>query len=45
MHGFYDADDEDENPLPKGFTLALHRIMIREVAEVHSSLRGLLHLF
>ncbi|TFK92393.1 hypothetical protein K466DRAFT_595244 [Polyporus arcularius HHB13444] len=35
MHGFYAADDEEEeNPFPKAFTLALHRLMIREVAEV-----------
>lgn len=41
MHGFFDSD-EDESPFPKKFTLTLHRLMIREVAEVHNSLCGLL---
>ncbi|KAI0807098.1 hypothetical protein C8Q74DRAFT_1313030 [Fomes fomentarius] len=33
MHGFY-ALDEDDVAIPKRFALALHRLMIREVAEV-----------
>ncbi|KAH9946187.1 uncharacterized protein BXZ73DRAFT_86363 [Epithele typhae] len=33
MYGVYLPDD-DEYPMPKGFSLALHRIMIREVSEV-----------
>ncbi len=49
MHGFY-ALDEDDVAIPKRFALALHRLMIREVAEVHSpssgaNVQSLSHIF
>lgn len=36
MHGFFPLEDEDYQ-MPKRFALGLHRVMIREVAEVHFS--------